>query len=66
MERPDNFVPGNHRIWTRRCIFQAPDLIVVPNHNRNKDLGPVDWIQIFTPPPPHYNHHHHCHHRNNK
>ena len=42
MEGPDDFVPGNHRVWASGCIFQACALIVVPNSNRSKNLSPVD------------------------
>lgn len=48
MEWPDDFVPENHGIWARKCMFQVLTLRVVPHHNRNKDSGPMDLIQTFT------------------
>lgn len=49
LEWPGDFVPRSCRIWTRAGIFQASALTVVSNSYRNKDLGLVDWVQIFTP-----------------
>ena len=42
-----HFVP---LVWTRGCIFQASALIVVPNSNRNKNLGPCGLAQFLHSP----------------